>query len=785
MSARPRQPSAAGFVTALFGLFVAWPFLVPGRWVTSFDGIAYTGAQASVTFEALRSFRLPGWNELVFGGVNHLGNVQTSAYYPLAWVVAHLDVHRGLMVAAAIHVGALGLGTWVLLRHRLGLAAVASAGGTITLLGSGVVVSRVVQHEQIGTMAWIPWVLVATDLILASTRPWRAVAAVAASVAVLLVAGHPQQAYLAAPLVVAWSIGRAIDRGSLRRLPLLVLGGLLGVGIAAIQLVPVASTLGAAARSGGTDLTIVRTEAYNVQPENLPLSLLGDVAATSHTAALESTEAVGFVGAVAGALAVLGAVAMARRGPHRATAIVLTVCVAVAVWLSLGPAAGLYRALYEVVPGFSQARTPARWLLVSVVATTVLGAGALDRIVRADVDRRSVVATSVVAGGGLAVALLAPFTRPSGWGVAGWILGTTAVVAAAWALVRPSAPTSRLAASPVLGVLLLVLLVAELGWMQTHSVSRAALTSESFTARAERVEVPVPEPVGWTLSLADERFSEPDYLLRTLRPNANVLTGYPTIDGYDGGPVVTARWVDAVSMLTWRPFRIDLTMRAQTFDPVDPAHAARLGIRWLVLETEGRDPARYVPDWGGPVAVDGTVHVYENPRWIGPARLVGNVVERVDDRAAIPEQLASLPPDTVAVDDPDATADVDCGGTCDPIALDVVREERDRVRIALPEQLDDVRLLVVEQQLADGWTATVDGEARDVLEVDRLLTGVVVRPGDQEVVLSFRAPGRTAGLLVSVVALVLTLACAIAGDRLRPLNPTSTAVDEPGGAPVP
>lgn len=784
MTTSPRRPSPAGLVAAVFGLFVAWPFVAPGRWVTSFDGVAYTGAQATVTFESIRSWALPQWNDLLFGGSNHLGNPQTTVFYPVMWVVAHLDTHRGLLVATAFHIGVLGLGAWVLLRHRLRFVGLASAAGTITILGSGVVVSRAVQHEQIAAMAWIPWLLVTTDLVLDADRPRRATALLVAATAALVMAGHPQQVYLAAPLIVVWTVGRAVDRGAVRRIPLVVLGGVLGLGIAAVQLLPVVAALGDAARTDGASLVTVRAEAYNVQPEHLPLSLLGDVGASSHAVALQSIESVGYVGAVAAALAVLGATTMARKGGDRATAGLLVITVAVAVWLSLGPAAGLYRVLYEVVPGFDQARTPARWLLVALLATTVLAAGALDRLVRAHVDRTEAIVTTVVAGLGLAIAVLAPFTRPSGWGTVGWVLATLGVVAAAWVTTSSAERRTPAAAARRAGtaaMVLATLLVVELGWMQTHSESRAALADESFTARADRVDVPVPDEPGWTLSLADERFGDPDYLVRTLRPNANVLVDRASVDGYDGGPAVTARWVDAVSALTWRPFDVDLTLRAQTFNPVDPGVAARLGIRWLVLETEGRPPESYVPEWGRPAAVEGSIHVYENPRWVGPARLVGRTVPRVERRDDIADQLVALADDTVAVDDPDLTTSVACTEDCAPRPLDVLREGRGEVRVAVPADIAADRLLVVEQQFHRGWSATVDGERRPLVEVDRLLTGVVVRPGDEVVVMTFRAPGRTTGLVLSLAAVAATLALAVGPDVLSRRSTQSRSRSMKGG----
>jgi hypothetical protein len=75
-------------------------------------------------------------------------------------------------------------------------------------------------------------------------------------------------------------------------------------------------------------------------------------------------------------------------------------------------------------------------------------------------------------------------------------------------------------------------------------------------------------------------------------------------------------------------------------------------------------------------------------------------------------------------------------------------------------------LLVVSQNLADGWTARVDGRAAPLVPVDGALMGVFVPPGTHTVTLDYRPRTFLAGAGVTGVSL-LAAAVALAPRRRR------------------
>ncbi len=90
-----------------------------------------------------------------------------------------------------------------------------------------------------------------------------------------------------------------------------------------------------------------------------------------------------------------------------------------------------------------------------------------------------------------------------------------------------------------------------------------------------------------------------------------------------------------------------------------------------------------------------------------------------------------------------------------------------RVRVALDGRADRPAYLMVSETWVPGWEATVDGRPADVHRADEAFLSVVLPPGAREVTFLYRQPGYAAGRLVSLLALALTAAIALAPRWLR------------------
>jgi len=128
------------------------------------------------------------------------------------------------------------------------------------------------------------------------------------------------------------------------------------------------------------------------------------------------------------------------------------------------------------------------------------------------------------------------------------------------------------------------------------------------------------------------------------------------------------------------------------------------------------------------------------------------VVPRAVDKQAVLADLAGFDPRNNAFLE-DAT-----WNAAQPFTRADVRPleyANDRVRLAV--ELDGDGLLVLTEQHFPGWQVAVDGEPRELLRVDSIFRGVVLAPGEHEVVFRYRPLSLRIG-----VALTLASAAALA-----------------------
>ncbi len=710
---------------ALVTLAVAWPFLRPDRWVTGFDTVAYSGPNLEVTFDAWRHGRLAGWNDLIFGGIPHLANPQTAVLYPVKVLGLPFDVPRALAMLVAVHLAILAVGMVVLARRALRLAPPAAFVTATVVVASGQVMVRSLFFEQISVLAWIPWLLVAIDAAVGGQgrRPGRpvAVAAVAVVTATMLVAGHPQTAYLGAGLGTAWALGRLADldggwasRG--RAVVGLGVGGVIAGCLAAVQLLPTVDLAGRSASAQGRDLGWVAS--WAVGARSLPLAVLGDLTAADHPTSVGSHEAVSYVGAVAVALAVVGLCHLEAERRWRVTGALLGLAVLVAMALAVGPRFLPYRVASRLVPVFDQARVPSRWLAVVVFVAAIAAGVAVDRLrrgVHLDGTGR-VMAGAVLGGGALVVAAMGVVQGyPAGDGA--WVVGLVVGVA----LLVPVVPARW---AGVAALVLAVLVAGELGWLGRHSEPRELAVDHPYTsARSGPIAELVAGQPGRALALTPDVFDDFAVLRRGLRPNTNVTAGVRSIDGYDGGVQVTRLWADAMSGLSDGRFDAELLAREQLTRPLDPAALAGVGVRWLVVDGVRWPVSEVTPGWRGPLLVDGNLSLWENPAWVAEATVRG------------------------------------AGTATDRRAATSARPSPGRVEVTA----SGPGTLVVDQQFDPGWQVRIDGSPAPAVVVDGLLVGTELPAGEHTVTFRYRPPHLGLGLVLTGLGVLATVGLLLAG----------------------
>jgi hypothetical protein len=751
-TSRDRLRAAAPYtIVTVVGLWLTRSFWFPGSYVVGFDTYAYSGPNIEVTERALREWRLPVLNDLIFGGVPHLGNPSAAALYPPQLLTLVMNTNRAMGVIVTAHVVLLGVGM-LLLARRLRLSPIGATAAGVIAMAAGSSLTKTVQFEQILVLAWTPMLLVAIHAVMTSGRPWRAMAALSATTAAILLAGHPQLVYQAALLAGAATIGFSIDDQRWRRLGHVTVGALLGVLIALPQLVAVLYATADSAITGGRDLDALRSPALSLPKSNLARAVLGTVQDRDPAGFASGFESIVFIGVVVSLLVAVGAVTLLRDRTSRPWAIALAAVAVLALNWATGPDSLLFRMAFDLVPGFDLARASARWLvIVALVAALFAGAGVdtawngARRIHLAGASSAAALVVVLIAGGWLATA-----DRRSAviWGI-------TAAIALLLLAANSLAPFTLRASAAVI----VALAALELGAMSLHSIPQQLRTDVAFTSlRTPTTDFLADADAGLTVALTDDG-RPADYQVPGLRPNANVLHEIASIDGYDGGVQITQRWADALRRFQPDP-PTELPLRNSLTLPIEPGPLARLGVRYVLLDL-ARPPADFIPGWTGPVAADDLFEVWENPDWLGDAvawpsaTLSDDPAERLRDDAAGVAQ-------TALVTDPSAV--LDCAGECAPVGLDVRRPRPERIEVSVG--LDRPSVVSVSQQALPGWTLTVDGAEADVVEVDGIFLGAVVPAGDHEIVFTYRSPWLTASIVLSLLAIGATISLAVA-DTVR------------------
>lgn len=385
-----RQHLLAALLLALFVALLYYPLLFTNRVLASGDILLYFHPYRDYVADALRQGQIPLWNPYTFMGAPLLANPQAAVLYPLHWPLIWLPVTKQIYWSAALHTWLLGFGGYLLLRRWGG----GLWGGIIcglVLAGSGFYGGLIGHLNQMNAAAWLPWGFwilecgMQNDGYSAPRTPYSVLHIVvfALLVALMLLAGHAQMAYInlfALGVWAVWPLLRSLVTGhwslvhsTLSRPLILLASGALGGLLSAAQLLPTVELSNLGLRSGGLDYAEVTS--FSLKPLHLLWTLLPsygwfELETVFNTPAY--SEYIAYVGLIGLGLAAVGA--WKGQGQGRGWGLLL---VGLGFLLALGRWNPLYFVLYWVVPGFDLFRNPARWMMLYTLGMALLaGVGA-------------------------------------------------------------------------------------------------------------------------------------------------------------------------------------------------------------------------------------------------------------------------------------------------------------------------------------------------------------------------------------------------------------------------
>ncbi len=351
------------------------------------DTFLYFYPYWQVAADALRDGRIPLWNSALFMGSPFVANSQVGFFYPLNWPVwLLLETPYAVSASILLHLTIAGVGAHLAGRWLLALEGWAAWVTAVLFALGGYITAQVEHINQLQGLAWLPWYLVVIGWCGRSSRPkWQTIGwatfAFAFLFAMQLLAGHSQTVFISGLTILLWLAAEFAGQLHLRHteyglrftlhwqhlkrhvLLALVMGGLLALLLAAVQLLPTLELAQHSSRQGGLPPNEVLS--FSLHPLLLARALL-----PAYGQSLFS-EYMAIVPLTAVILAFIGAWQW-RRQPGVFAALVL---VAVGLLLAFGVFNPGYWLLARL-PGFNLFRVPARWLAVYTLGVALLaGAG--------------------------------------------------------------------------------------------------------------------------------------------------------------------------------------------------------------------------------------------------------------------------------------------------------------------------------------------------------------------------------------------------------------------------
>ncbi len=699
----------------------------------------------------------PLWNPFSSAGVPFVGNPQAAIFYPPNWPCWWLDARDVLSWKLVGHHVFAGIGVYLLCR-RFGFDWFSGLVGGVCFLAAPTLIAQTGEghYAQVCSAAWMPWAFLCYERFRGGEP--RAIAGLAAVLAMSFFAGHVQETYFLAVILSAWwlidgvNMWRSGDRRSAGRW--MLNWALLGVGAAAlvaVDLLPIAAFSRQAIRSGGLDSS--EAGAISLQWINLfqllnPFALGGP--STYGGGDKLFWETLCSFGIVPLELAIFGVASAWRRYPVGRLAVFCLFALAFAFG-SHGPVFSLF---YQFVPGLSLFRVPSRILYFGSLAIAVLAAAGMNGLMESPSDTASRRArwigrallvslagglmgvwfarggAETQAGSLLALAVRRSFGSRTTWL---WALGGLSLILAA----RRWPARKSLCATAILA-----LVAIELGRTSDRML---AILPDAATRLTNPAETMVATKEPYRVLARQELLSDAVAWEHAIH----------RAQGYD--PLPLARTVKFFSALSGKA---DATSELQGFGSLnlgmyDEQLLDLLNVRYAVLSHSPAGQTGLIPSAQAEVHVpridgrpDPAIRPYflcKNPDPLPRAFVIGQTkiirgldpiqaLIDLDPREEVLMESEYLPPSPRA----------------EFVPATIVEYTPNRV--VIDAELTGVGYLVLSDSWYPGWTATDNGNPTSVLPANIAFRAVPLSAGKHRVVFRFCPPGLWIGAIVSAIA---------------------------------
>lgn len=498
------------------------------------------------------------WSSALYGGYPVTADPQAESWYPVGFLLLHKrELWNCFVLSAYVLAGSFTYGYVYSLTH----SALAAAVGGIVYCMSGFMIAHMSHTAIIHTAAWLPLIIWAVEELRHRLSPaWLGIGAGAVSCCML--GGHPQPFVYSLGIagIYALVLGLYASNRFCYYASCLVLG-VLGIGIAALQLIP---TWELARLSNRAELSYDAFVNISLSPRllfTLPLPYLFG-GAPPHFTGLPYTgtlgdfwrpEAVGYVGLLPIMLGAIG-FGLDRRRFH--WWFWLVVCAA-SLLLATGNATPVAKVMFHV-PAYDMFDVPARHLMTFEFAVSVLAGFGTAAIEHRSASRRCINIGIAICISLVVLDLISVLFFP------GWLMLSSCTTEESW--------PARVFADPAIFVPISILLVSSAVLFAWSTLPASRLRQAGILLvlivdlgsfawithpEAEFPAVSVADPPGFAKRLRARLGSEAQRILpvagalagpTSIPPNLSRIWRVPSASGY--GPLILARTSTLLGMQT-------------------------------------------------------------------------------------------------------------------------------------------------------------------------------------------------------------------------------------------
>ena len=706
----------------------------------------YPNAVAAV--RSLRGGALPLWNPYQGCGHPQFAAVLTGVLYPLNFPYLLLPTHHAIEAVVVLHLGVAGLLVYLYMRS-IRLGRIAATAAAITFMTSPMIIQPAAWFPPaLSAAVWLPLAFLGVEQIV-ERRKFSGAVWLAIAVSVSLLAGWLQTWTYSMYAIGIYSAIRLLGAAFRRERPgvlarmvgLLAVGLLLGVGLAAVQLLPSLElqSLGPRRPGGLSQEQIFRYGSTS------PAQLFAGAVAPAPGAFI-------YLGVLA--LVVIPISVFADRERVRTLGFW---CVALAgILLGLT----IYTPVYDwflALPTANWFRVPQRVLYLYAFAGSLLVGVGLDEIARAHARSRwqRLAVPGIVSACALGLALFAPVPTQ---GLVYLAAGVVLLWLVAWV------PAARLRAGLLVGV------VGLLSWDLFHASSpvgmRSTVDPKVFDADKDLFEYIRERQQLYRTYTSDQN----TWRYPPIMHKQGMLRGIYAITDYE--PLSLERYSKFIALLD-EPATSDPLSPFTGHTFVGPDHPNfrlldLLSVRYVIIHRLNVSATKLLRQAGWRwvfQSADGDFVVLENPRPLPRAFAVYDALPAPGEEAAL-EVLRSPSFDFRQ------SVVVEADAQIRPLRLRSHRRSTparivhyEPMRVVVDVTNEAPGYLVLTDTFYPGWKASVDGSAAPILRADFLFRGVPLESGRHEVTFTYEPMSFAVGAALSLGSLAVLVAGAATSFR--------------------